>query len=169
LLLSLQCEAGYCCCRCDAKLVLLPLRDVKVVLPLRDAKLVLLLRDAKLVLLLRDAKLVLLLQDAKMLLLLRDAKVVVDIAVRLNAGDRGRCCYSCHCRHKVCSFLPHCLEGITTVAIGRDRIAGNAIPSRVAIYNDDPTRSLKIVCFKWVVILTTMAAAEDAMEERNKP
>jgi len=33
---------------------------------------------------------------------------------------------------------------ISTVTIGRDRIAGIAAPSRVAIYNGDPTQSLKI-------------------------
>jgi len=92
--------------------------------------------------------------------LLRDAKVVVDVAVRLIVGDKGRCCCSCHYRHKVCSFFPHCLEGISTVAIGRDRIAGIAAPNRVAIYNGDPTRSLKIVYFKWSGI------GEDAKDRR---
>ena len=139
MLLSLRCEAGYCCCRCDAKLVSLPLRDVKLVLPLRDANLVLLL-------------------DAK--LLLRDAKVVINVAVRLDVGDRGRCCCSCHYRHKVFSFFPHCLEGISTIAIGRDCIAGIAAPNQVAIYNSVPTRSLKIAYFKWSGI------GEDAKDRR---
>ena len=96
---------------------------------------------------LRDVKLVLLLRDVK-LLLLRDAKVVVGVAVRLDAANRGRCYYSCHCRYKVCSFFPHCLEGISPVAIRRDHISKIATPNQVAIYNDDPTRSLKIACFK---------------------
>ncbi|QCE15139.1 hypothetical protein DEO72_LG11g2148 [Vigna unguiculata] len=63
--------------------------------------------------------------------------------------DRGRCCCSCHYHHKVCSFFPHYLEGISTVTIGRDCIAEIAAPSRVVIYNSDPTRSLKIAYFKW--------------------
>jgi len=91
--------------------------------------------------------LVLLLRDAK--LLLWDAKVAVNVVVRLDAGDRGRCCYSCHCRHKVCSFFPHCLEGISTVAIGR----GHSQPSC-----DLQRRSLKIACFKWI--------GEDAKDRR---
>jgi len=37
----------------------------------------------------------------------------------------------------------------STITIGRDCITGIAAPNRVAIYNGDPTRSLKIACFKW--------------------
>jgi len=49
---------------------------------------------------------------------------------------------------------------ISTVAIGRDRIAVIAAPRRVAIYNGDPTRSLKIAYFKWSKI------GEDAEDRR---
>ena len=49
---------------------------------------------------------------------------------------------------------------ISTVVIGRDCVAGIAAPSRVAIYNGDPTRSLKIAYFKWSGI------GEDAEDRR---
>jgi len=47
------------------------------------------------------------------------------------------------------SFFSSLLEGISTVAIGRDYIARIAAPSRVVIYNGNPTRFVKIAHFKW--------------------